>query len=487
MSYIGKTPTAVPLSSSDLEDGIITTAKIADDAATADKIANAVNSAITANTSKTTNATHSGEVTGATALTIADNIVDEANLKVSNSPVNGYNLVARSGNTGGMTWEEAAGGGVTFKEGGTNFTNSLLVGTDGTGTLNAADGNTGVGTGVLAALTTGDNNVAIGLNALKSNTTGEDNTAIGTNALCTNTTGSENIAIGKNALFAATTSGDAANNNIAIGINALCTSTIGPRAIAIGTNALMNAVNVEDAVAIGFSAMCCNTARCSVAFGRNALKFNTSGMENTALGHIAAEKNTTGEANVAVGTCALFKNTADSFNTAIGALSTFCSTSGSCNTSMGWCSSATITTGDNNIAIGYLAGTDAVRNVTTGSNNIVLGNNNSATAHIKIDWTVTSDLRDKTEIKNVPYGLDFVNQITPIEYKFKKSREDNTPTGNKKYGFKAQEILALEGDNPIIINNEDTDNLKLTNAHLIPVLVNAIKELKAEIDELKRK
>ena len=54
-----------------------------------------------------TNATHSGEVTGATALTIADNIVDEANLKVSNSPTNGYNLTAQSGNTGGLTWAAA--------------------------------------------------------------------------------------------------------------------------------------------------------------------------------------------------------------------------------------------------------------------------------------------------------------------------------------------------------------------------------------------
>ena len=45
-----------------------------------------------ANTAKVTNATHTGEVTGSTALTIADNVVDEANLKVSNSPVNGYFL-----------------------------------------------------------------------------------------------------------------------------------------------------------------------------------------------------------------------------------------------------------------------------------------------------------------------------------------------------------------------------------------------------------
>ena len=110
MSYIGSTPANKLVTSSDMEDGIVTTAKIANDAATADKIANAVNSAITANTSKTTNATHSGEVTGSGALTIAGNVVDEANLKVSNSPTNGYSLVARSGNTGGMTWEAPSGG-----------------------------------------------------------------------------------------------------------------------------------------------------------------------------------------------------------------------------------------------------------------------------------------------------------------------------------------------------------------------------------------
>jgi hypothetical protein len=110
MAYIGTPPANKLVTSSDMEDGIVTTSKIADDAATADKIANAVNSAITANTSKTTNATHSGEVTGSGALTIADNIVDEANLKVSNAPVNGYMLTAQSGNTGGMTWVEAGGG-----------------------------------------------------------------------------------------------------------------------------------------------------------------------------------------------------------------------------------------------------------------------------------------------------------------------------------------------------------------------------------------
>lgn len=56
---------------------------------------------------------HSGEVTSTSdgATVIADNVVDEANLKVSNSPVNGYVLTAQSGNTGGLTWAAASSGG----------------------------------------------------------------------------------------------------------------------------------------------------------------------------------------------------------------------------------------------------------------------------------------------------------------------------------------------------------------------------------------
>jgi hypothetical protein len=62
------------------------------------------------------NATHSGEVTGSGALTIADDVVDEANLKVSNTPTNGYFLQAQSGNTGGLTWASAGGGAHTTQD-----------------------------------------------------------------------------------------------------------------------------------------------------------------------------------------------------------------------------------------------------------------------------------------------------------------------------------------------------------------------------------
>ena len=68
-----------------LADGTVTTAKLADDAVDADKLANSINSAIAANTAKTSNATHTGDVTGSTSLTIADNAVTTA--KIANEAV----------------------------------------------------------------------------------------------------------------------------------------------------------------------------------------------------------------------------------------------------------------------------------------------------------------------------------------------------------------------------------------------------------------
>ena len=147
MPYIGKEPARVPVTAADIPDDSITAAKIldgvitaadiganavntselVDDAVTADKLANSINTEIAANTAKTTNATHSGEVTGATALTIADNVVDEANLKVSNNPTNGYVLTAQSGNAGGITWAEMTGGGPSLGTDSIIRTNALTI------------------------------------------------------------------------------------------------------------------------------------------------------------------------------------------------------------------------------------------------------------------------------------------------------------------------------------------------------------------------
>jgi len=61
----------------------VSTAKIQDDAVTAAKLANSINTEIAANTAKVTNATHTGDVTGATALTIAVDAVDIAMLSAT--------------------------------------------------------------------------------------------------------------------------------------------------------------------------------------------------------------------------------------------------------------------------------------------------------------------------------------------------------------------------------------------------------------------
>jgi len=76
----GTLPTDITVASANITDLTIATADIADDAVTADKIANSVNTAIAANTAKTTNQTHTGDVTGSVALTIANDAVTTAKI-----------------------------------------------------------------------------------------------------------------------------------------------------------------------------------------------------------------------------------------------------------------------------------------------------------------------------------------------------------------------------------------------------------------------
>ena len=72
----------------------VTTAKIANDAVTTDKLANSIVSDITANNAKVTNATHTGEVTGSGALTIANNAVVEA--KIANNAVTSNKIASNA-------------------------------------------------------------------------------------------------------------------------------------------------------------------------------------------------------------------------------------------------------------------------------------------------------------------------------------------------------------------------------------------------------
>ena len=93
------------VATSQIADANVTTAKIADANVTTAKITDA-----NVTTAKIADA-------NVTQGKLADQSVNEAKMQVSNAPTNGYVLSAQSGNTGGMTWAEAATGASTEANG----------------------------------------------------------------------------------------------------------------------------------------------------------------------------------------------------------------------------------------------------------------------------------------------------------------------------------------------------------------------------------
>jgi hypothetical protein len=87
----------------------------------------------------------------------------------------------------------------------------------------------------------------------------------------------------------------------------------------------------------------------------------------------------------------------------------------------------------------------------------------------------------------VRHGRGFLQNIEPIEYAF-KNRESGCitdPEGKRRYGFSAQNVLAAEGDAPVVISADDPDKLQITSDYIVPILVNAVNELSAEVESLK--
>jgi len=312
----------------------------------------------------------------------------------------------------------------------------------------AITSNFAAGNGTLAFNTTGSSNTAVGLQALYLNDSGDYNTAVGSSALAANTTGSSSTAIGTYTLTNNTT-GD---SNTAIGSNALELNSTGYSNTAVGVTALLYNTT-------GYS---------NTAVGMQALLANDSGSGNTAVGDIALLNNGTGNSNTAVGNESLYNNTTGNRNTAVGHKALKDNTTGSGNTALSPVNSAGT----------YLP----VFNPTTESNRFCMGSTSVTNAYVKVAWTVVSDSRDKTNFAPVPHGLDFVTKLQPTSYQYKQDRATDVATGIVRYGFLAQDILALEGSNPVIIDNEDSDKLRFNSDSLIPVLVNAIQELNAKFD-----
>lgn len=376
--------------------------------------------------------------------------------------------------------------------------------------------NTAVGSASMAFIDSGYDNVAVGMQSLYTTSTGYANTATGNRALLDNTLGYRNTATGVDALrfnidglrntavgvdsMRTNTTG---SNNVAVGVSSMLTSTVGNNNTAVGYESLR--VNTATGnTAVGSGAGYSNTSGTKVAaLGVDALRFNTTGAGNVAVGVDAQRTNTTGSNNTAIGTSALLLNSVGLGNTAVG-FESLRSTTGSHNTGIGRAALYANTSGQHNVAIGYQALKDLtagsgntvinpltgggayapVFNPTTEDNRVALGSTATTNAYVNVAWTVVSDARDKTNFGEVPHGLDFVKALKPISYQFRVSRESDVANGPVRYGFKAQEVLALEGDSPVIVDNEDQDKLRMVDAAMIPVLVRAIQELTARIEVL---
>jgi hypothetical protein len=372
---------------------------------------------------------------------------------------------------------------------------TLTANTEGTN-------NVATGTHALTANTIGNSNTATGAYTLSANTTGINNTATGNDALFFNTTGSKNVATGKDALYSNTTG----NNNIATGGDALYTNTTGIQNIATGGDALFFNTTGNNNIATGYQSLYSNTIGNSnvangvfalrenttggnnVANGYKSLNVNTTGDNNVANGAFALYINTTGADNVATGTNALYSNTTGADNVATGTNALYSNTTGANNVASGTNALYSNTTGSGNIAFGSLtsAGTYApVFDATTEDNRLVAGHTSITNAYVQVAWTVVSDERDKTAFAPVPHGLDFVNALKPTEYQFKVGGREGPADGITRYGFLAQDILALEGENPVLVDREDPESLKLKESNLLPIMVNAIQNLSAEVEKLK--
>ena len=255
----------------------------------------------------------------------------------------------------------------------------------------------------------------------------------------------------------------------------------------------------------------------NTVFGNSAFGNNTTGNNSTAVGYQSLYSNTTGGQNTAIGREALRDSTTGGSNTAVGYQSLYSNTTGGSNTATGREALRNNTTGGNNTVCGFLAGDI----ITTGNRNVIIGQGTDPSAEGGIDqvvvgysltgkgndtayvggtngayneknvttWETTSDERIKKDIKDNNAGLDILSQIQVRNFEYRTPDEiTNLPShaaiekDGVQLGVIAQEIQKVL---PECVSENSTGVLSVNTDPLVWYLINAVKELKAEIQALK--
>ena len=336
---------------------------------------------------------------------------------------------------------------------------------------------TSVGAYSLENDTRGNKNVAIGNQALQSNTKGSFNTAVGSEAMLSNLVGQQNTAIGEGALRLSRTS-----DNIAVGKSAMGISQAGAKNIAIGFESLNQAASASSNIIVGYqAAKFKSTGNSNIVLGRSAL-LNDQSSFNIAIGQNTLSKSNS-NSNVAIGSFALQGQSAQAvLNTAIGHQAGYSNQ-----------------TGRRNVIIGE----NAIASSPSANNEVVLGNAGITVLRCAVQTiTSLSDERDKTDVKDLEYGLDFINSLQPREFVWNQRvemvpfvdedgkesivEEENENRGKKDFGFIAQEVRELDNDTLRLVHTENEERLEMSYGKLVPILVKAIQELQAEVNALKK-
>jgi len=267
------------------------------------------------------------------------------------------------------------------------------------------------------------------------------------------------------------TTGFIAQRSLAIGLNAGHSNT---GSLAIGTNALQNATSFNNTAignltlqsassnctALGYGAGSGTTGGSGTFVGYNAGALTTTGYANTIVGAEAGQQVTTGNSNVFVGYRAGVGN-----------------------------SGGSITTGSNNVFIG----TNGFDASATTSNTIILGNALTTTLACQVtSITSLSDGRDKKNIETLPIGLEFINELNPVKFVW-NDRDEQGKHNIKDCGFIAQDLKSIQEKYNIaeelqLVNEEITEGkMYASYGRLIPILVKAIQDLAAKVEQLENK
>jgi hypothetical protein len=244
-----------------------------------------------------------------------------------------------------------------------------------------------------------------------------------------------------------------------------------------------------NSVAIGVNTLQNGGAGYNVAVGSGAMQSVTTSTNNVAMGYQSASAVTTGNQHVCIGAGAgsgisdslLPSSSSSSSITAIGYNA--CAYNASTN-------STYPTPQSNCVYIGSGAQPFAGNSSSTYANNqIVLGNSAITDLFCAAGSIQTlSDQRDKTDILPMGVGGAFLDLVEPVHFTW--NTRDGAKRDRPDCGFIAQQLIQAQEDAgvyiPHLVNNSNPDQFLVDASKLMPVMVEAIKELRAEIAELKR-